>query len=138
MDLHPLAMEGVLHVDSENANVRTHRWKLHIVRVICARGLGVGLRYRKSAYDFEYQIAALVFLISGVQQILELRIHFQPAVSISVCLMADAIRLSATGGGHNRSRQSDTLLLHGPPVGMLHVAPQVGITTRVSRWRWIT
>src|SRR5260370_2245105 len=134
MDLHPLAMEGVLHVDSENANVRTHRRKVHNVRVMCAGGLGVGLRYRKSAYDFQYQIRRLVFLNSGVQQILELRIHFQATVSISVCLMADAIRLSASGGIHNRSRQSDTLLMHDQPVGMVDVGPQVGITTGV--WRW--
>src|SRR5258708_25089806 len=127
-------MECVLHVDSQNTNVRTHGRKRHFIGVICARRLGVGLRHRKPAYNFEYQISALVFLISGVQQVLELGIRFQPAVGISVRFMADAIRLSASRRIHNRSRHSDALLMHNQPERMVDVVPQAVIAAGV--WRW--
>src|SRR5258708_35409832 len=48
--------------------------------------------------------------------------------------MANAIRLSARGCIHNRSRHGDTLLMHDQPVGMVDMSPQAGIATGI--WRW--
>ena len=87
MNLHPLGVKRTWHIDSNNADVRAHVRNRDLVLIAVGRCLGISLSHRVLADDFEHQVSALVAMVSGVQQILELGIHFEPPVGVSVCFV---------------------------------------------------
>jgi hypothetical protein len=86
--------------------MRSNRGKIDLVRDTRARGLGIGLSYRVLAHDLEDQVAACSSYVSCVKQILKLRIHLEP--SLSVGFMADSVWLTHRTHGAWRFSTSPT------------------------------
>jgi hypothetical protein len=70
MDLHPLSVKSILHVDPNDPNVRAYRRNADLVLIVAACRLGISLSHRKFADDLEYQVPSLVAIISDIQQVL--------------------------------------------------------------------
>jgi hypothetical protein len=74
-------------------------------------------------YDFENQIPALIAHVSGVQEILERRVHIKPAVRIAVCFVPYSVRFLANRRVHNGARYGNALLLHDEALRVIDVIP---------------
>ena len=76
----PLGVERVLHQSASDANRQAHSGKIDLNGEPWYAVLASGSSYREFAHDFEDQVSAFRTDVSGVQQILKLRICIAPTV----------------------------------------------------------
>jgi hypothetical protein len=123
MNFHPLRVKCVLHIRSNDANVRAYSGDCDLVLITFACRLGVGLRHRKLTYDLEHQVATFFTLISSVQEILEFRIYLEPSVRIPVRFVTDPIRPFARGCVNKDASHGNALVLHNEALWMIDMTP---------------
>jgi hypothetical protein len=104
MYFYPFGVKRILHQTADHANMRADSGEIDLVRETLARGLSIGLSYREFADDFEDQVAAFGAYVSCVQQILKLRIQFEPSVGVAVGFMADSVWFRTVGGVNKCAR----------------------------------
>jgi len=98
--------------------------------------LSIGLCWRyELADDLEDEISALVVHVSSIKQTLELWIDLQPAVSIPIGLMADAVRLTTVCCVNDSSRNGNARLLYDQSMRLVNVLPQSIVALRSRRIR---
>lgn len=119
---------GVLHVGADDSDVGPYRGKLEFRVVAAARSNSVSLSYMVLADDLEDEIAAFIAEVPCVEQVLELRVHVQPAMRVTVRFVPNAIALSPIRGIYNRARHSHTLLLYDQALRVVHVCPKARVT----------
>ena len=83
----PLSVKRIRHQSTSDANMRPDSGKTDLISETLARGLGVGLSYREFAGNFEHQVAAFCTNVSGIQQILKLRICIAPTALAALVLL---------------------------------------------------
>jgi hypothetical protein len=133
MNLHPLGMKSILHVDTNHANVRAQGRKVDLVLVVGASLRSICLSYRILADDFEYQVSALVAVVSRIQKTLVCGVDFKPAVGVPICFVTDTVGLSAMGCVHDGACYRDTLLINDKTLRVIHVTPQAVVA--LAAWR---
>ena len=133
MNFHPLGMKSILHVDSNDANVRAQGRKVDLVLVVGTCLHSICLSYRILADDFEYQVSALVAVVSRIQETLVCGVHFKPAVGVSIRFVTDTVGLPAIGCVHDGPCYRDTLLMNDKTLRVIHVTPQAVVA--LAAWR---
>src|SRR5262249_55766995 len=113
MNFHPLRVISIADVRPHDSDMRAHRRNNDWTLVVLACRLSIGLCWRyELADDLEDEISALVVHVSSIKQTLELWIDLQPAVSIPIGLMADAVRLTTVCCVNDSSRNGNARLLY--------------------------
>src|SRR2546422_9136194 len=127
MNLVPRLVILFPHERACERDMRTDRWKGRVVGESRAGRLGIRLRDFVVADDLEYKIPAFVRSVPRVDEIGELRINLQPAVRITVALMASAVRLMmrlVLGCVDDLAGYRDAVLQYDQPRRMVYVLPQ--------------
>src|SRR2546422_7889079 len=136
MNLVPLLVILFPHERPSDRDMGTDRWNRRVVGESRAGRLGIRLLDLVVADDLEYKIPAFVRRVPRVDEIGELRINLQPAVRITVALMANAVRLMmrlVLGCVDDLAGYRDAILQYDQPRRMVYMLPQSVATAGHAR-----
>ncbi len=124
MNFHPLRVVRVTYIRTHNPYMRADWRKYDCSLVVFTRRFCISLCWWHEFTDnLENEISTLIVHISRVEKILKLGIHLQPAVSIAILLMADAVRFTTVGRVNNDASDREARLLNDQTVGIIDVSP---------------